>query len=148
MPSSTKPLHEPMLTQIYDIIWHYPEALIGKHYLFHFFNIPKANYKCISGLAHHWFSLWFGTQPQPEIMLNPSCAKFFMGNIKMYLQFISFLHIDMTQVVEILPYLKTRTCVFYTVKIMGADALVTQRARVSATMIMIMLNRNNSVPTW
>ena len=31
-------------------------------------------------------------------------AKFFKENIKMYLQSIAFLHIDMTQIVEILPY--------------------------------------------
>ena len=34
---------------------------------------------------------------------NPLRYKFFIGNIKMYLQFISFLHTDMTQAIEILP---------------------------------------------
>ena len=34
---------------------------------------------------------------------NPLRAKFFRGNINIYLHFVSFLHIDMTQVVEILP---------------------------------------------
>ena len=29
-----------------------------------------------------------------------------MGNIKIYLQFISFLHIDIPQVVEILPQIR------------------------------------------
>ena len=31
---------------------------------------------------------------------NPLHAKFFRGNINIYLHFVSFLHIDMTQVVE------------------------------------------------
>ena len=33
---------------------------------------------------------------------NPLCAKFFTGNIKMYLQYILFFHTDMTQVVEMI----------------------------------------------
>ena len=33
-------------------------------------------------------------------------AKFFRRNINMYLHFVSFLHIDATQVVEILPQIK------------------------------------------
>ena len=40
------------------------------------------------------------------LTLNPLAAKFFIGNVKMYLQFISFLHADMTQVVEIFPNLR------------------------------------------
>ena len=35
--------------------------------------------------------------------LNPLRAKFFRGNINIYLHFVSFLHIETTQVVEILP---------------------------------------------
>ena len=37
------------------------------------------------------------------LTLNPLRAKFFRGNINIYLHFLSFLHINMTQVVEILP---------------------------------------------
>ena len=37
--------------------------------------------------------------------LNPLRAKFFRGNINIYLYFVSFLHIDTTQVVEILPHI-------------------------------------------
>ena len=33
--------------------------------------------------------------------VNPLRAKFFRGNINIYLHFVSFLHIDTTQVVEI-----------------------------------------------
>ena len=57
----------------------------------------------------------------------------------MYLRFMSFLHIDM--VVEILT-----KHLFYIVNVMGADVLATQGTRASATMIVIMLNRINSVP--
>ena len=35
--------------------------------------------------------------------INPLRAKFFRGNINIYLHFVSFLHIDTTQVAEILP---------------------------------------------
>ena len=40
--------------------------------------------------------------------LNPLRGKFFKGNINiyMYLHFVSFLHIDMTQVVELLPEIR------------------------------------------
>ena len=41
---------------------------------------------------------------------------------------------------------KTRTCLFYIVNITGDDVLATQGARTSATMILTMLNMNNSVP--
>ena len=38
--------------------------------------------------------------------VNPSRAKFFRGNLNIYLHFVSFLHIDTTQVVETLPQLR------------------------------------------
>ena len=38
--------------------------------------------------------------------LNPLRAKFFRGNINIYLHLLSLLHIDMTQVVEILPQVR------------------------------------------
>ena len=38
--------------------------------------------------------------------LNPLRAKFFRGNINIYLYFVSFLHIDGTQVVEIFPQIR------------------------------------------
>ena len=41
---------------------------------------------------------------------------------------------------------KTITYLFNIANIMGADVLATQGARTSATMILTMLNRNNSVP--
>ena len=40
------------------------------------------------------------------ITINPLRAKFFRGNINIYLYFVSFLHIDTTQVVEILPQIR------------------------------------------
>ena len=38
--------------------------------------------------------------------INPLRANFFRGNINIYLHFVSFLHIDTTQVVEILPQIR------------------------------------------
>ena len=39
-------------------------------------------------------------------IFNPLRAKFFRGNINIYLHFVSFVHIDTTQVVEILPQIR------------------------------------------
>ena len=58
---------------------------------------------------------------------------------------MSFLHIDMTWVVPSSG--KTKTYLFYIVNIMGADALVTQAATASATMIFALLNRIDLSPT-
>ena len=44
----------------------------------------------------------FGTEFS-WIIVNPLRAKFFLENIKMYSQFVSFLHTDLTHVIEILP---------------------------------------------
>ena len=44
-----------------------------------------------------------GTQ---KFVFNSLRAKFFRGNINIYLHFVSFLHIDSTQVVEILPQIR------------------------------------------
>ena len=40
---------------------------------------------------------------QVPVLINPLRAKFFRGNINIYLHFGSFLRIDMTQVLKILP---------------------------------------------
>ena len=45
---------------------------------------------------------------------------------------MSFLHIDMTHVVEILPQVRQELYLFYMVSIMGAEVLATQGARASA----------------
>ena len=39
-------------------------------------------------------------------VINPLRAKFFRGNINIYLYFVSFLHIDTTQVFEIRPQIR------------------------------------------
>ena len=54
----------------------------------------------------------------------------------MYLQFISFLHTDKSQVAEILPHVRQELNLFYIANIMGADVLATQGARASAFMIL------------
>ena len=44
-----------------------------------------------------------GAQPLPEPMLTPLRAKFFRRNKNIHLHVMSFLHTDVTQVVEIEP---------------------------------------------
>ena len=39
-------------------------------------------------------------------LINPLRAKIFKGNKNIHLHFVSFLHIDTTQVVEILPEIR------------------------------------------
>ena len=58
-------------------------------------------------------------------LINPLRAKFFRGNLNIYSYFVSFLHIDTTQVFEILPQNKTGTHLFYIVNIMASDVLAT-----------------------
>ena len=41
-----------------------------------------------------------------DAFLNPLRAKFFRGNINIYLHFVLFLHINTTQVVEIFPQIR------------------------------------------
>ena len=53
----------------------------------------------------------------------------------MYLQFTSFLHSDMAQVVELLSRVRQELNLFYIVNSMGADVLETQGARASATTV-------------
>ena len=43
------------------------------------------------------------TRPQ---WVNSSCAIFFRGHVNMHLHFMSFFHMDLTQVVQIVPYLR------------------------------------------
>ena len=57
---------------------------------------------------------------------------------------MSYLHIDLTQVFEILPQVWQE--LFYMINVMGADVLASQGARASATMIYTMLNQINLVP--
>ena len=56
---------------------------------------------------------------------QPLHAKFFRGNINICLHFVSFLHIDATQVVEILPQIRQEPTHSNIVNIMAADILAT-----------------------
>ena len=49
--------------------------------------------------------------------------------MEMYLQFMSFPHTDMSEVVELLP---TKTHLFYIVNIMGADVPATRGAGINS----------------
>ena len=51
----------------------------------------------IGGYSFHQFSVNH---------FNPLRAKFFRGNMNIYVHFVSFLHIDTMQVVEILPHIR------------------------------------------
>ena len=64
----------------------------------------------------------------------------------MLLKSRSFLLIDRTIYIWNTLLCETWTKPFYIVIIVGADVLATQGARASVTMILIMSNRNNSVP--
>ena len=60
---------------------------------------------------------------------------------------MSFLHIDMTQTVEIFHQLRQGPMyLFNIVNIMCPDVLATQGARAPATMMLTKLIRDNSVP--
>ena len=58
------------------------------------------HYYCIEILTEVFDSL---TPGRCDWKFNPLRAKFFRENINIYLHFVSYLHIDTTQVVEILP---------------------------------------------
>ena len=60
----------------------------------------------------------------------------------MYLHFMSFLYIDLIQVVKTLPHVRQEL----TYSTMDADILAVQGTRASATMIFLVLNQNNLVP--
>ena len=70
-----------------------------------------------------------------ELLIHAELLKI---NIEISLQYILFLHTDMTQVVEILPR---------RANLMVSNDLATQGARASAAMILTQLNCDNSVPT-
>ena len=70
--------------------------------------------------------------------VNPLHAKFSRKNINIYLQFMSFLHTDETQVVEIPPRVRQGPAysTYIVINIMAADVLATQGARASAAIIL------------
>ena len=51
-------------------------------------------------------TLNMGKSTSNGFQVNPLRVKFVRGNINIYLHFVSFLHIDMTQVIEILPQIR------------------------------------------
>ena len=54
----------------------------------------------------------FGMVEMRKIHINPLRAKFFRENINIYLHFVLYLHIDTTQVVEILPQIRQEPTYF------------------------------------
>ena len=69
---------------------------ISRIFLFILTNLPNCRFTIDCPLTGALWSIeHYLSQP------NPLPAKLFRGNINIYLHFVSFLHIDMTQVVEI-----------------------------------------------
>ena len=64
--------------------------------------------QCVKSTEHEDAEkvLWLISPRDIKYYLNPLCAKFFRGNKYIYLHFVSFLHIDTTQIVEILPQIR------------------------------------------
>ena len=66
----------------------------------------------INSLLQQYISCWvnvilaLGKYHKQWSNLNPLRAKFYRGNINIYLHFMSFLHIDLTQVLKILPQVR------------------------------------------
>ena len=84
-------------------------------------------------IFQHWFRLWLGADQATSHylnqwwldyrriyaslglseLINPLRAKFFRGNINIYLHFMSSLHIDLTQVLKILPQVREGRNILY-----------------------------------
>ena len=60
--------------------------------------------RCGWGVGWVWVKSWL--EWIHLVDFNPLRAKFFRGNINIYLHFMSLLHIDMTQVLKILPQVR------------------------------------------
>ena len=97
---STKLMHwilsfKPMAVQRNDLVILDMHSYFFKQHYFAWWNgVENFNGLCVSYLGP--------TNP----LINPLRAKFFRGNINIHLHFVSFLHIDTTQVVEILPQIR------------------------------------------
>ena len=100
------------------------------------------------GTCTAWFEPWRGQLTILATSLS-HWAKFISGNKRTYsciCLLLSFLNIDMAQVVEILPCGKQGT--IYKVNTMAADDLATQGARASAEMVLTMSSWNTLVSAF
>ena len=81
----------------------------------------------ISPLMTPWIRWRFLKPNSLKDYFNPLRAKFFKGNINIYLHFVSLLHIDMAQVLKILSQVRLglTSYIFYIVNILAADVLAT-----------------------
>ena len=61
---------------------------------------------CAHGSGYRALGIWKKIKDRHKIGLTLYVLSFFKGNINIYLHFVSFLHIDATQVVEILPQIR------------------------------------------
>ena len=108
-----------LLSKIQDMIWHLNTPFIQV-----FKKKFSMSIRVKIFLPNFWTDIWFGQllfmEGQHEFSgqvalrqgnkifedANSLRAKFFRGNINMYLHFISFLHTDMPKIVEILPRIR------------------------------------------
>ena len=81
-----------------------------------------------------------------SIDVNPLRAKFFRGNKNMHLHFMSLLHIDMTQVLNIPPQVRpVPTYSTQSISLLLMAWLLSSPGH-QQPMILTKLNRDNSVP--
>ena len=64
------------------------------------------------------------------------CVEFLQVNLENNLHFISLLHIEMSQVIEIYPHESQEPWFFYTINIIAADGLGIQGDRASAALVL------------
>ena len=95
--------------------------------------------KLMEKMSHFFSNMWL------NLIINAYHAELISGNIKMYLDFLSFVNHEIVQVVEIL---QTRSCLTCIVNSVAADDLVTQGARALAAMVLTKYPWNNSGSTW
>ena len=137
---------------ITKVLWHSSEGIIMRrpedtiqqnkieNYIFRTtFRSPRSQRVCMASVC------MLNSLATGRFTHDPLLAKFFTGN-KTYFTF-HVIHPHWFGAGSWNPSLgKTWTYLFYIVNIMAADVLVTKWARASATMILTLLNRDDSVP--
>ena len=132
LPSGNKPLPEPMVTQIFvarkgmSFVYLHHSIVVScsiydfgviryliylAYFLFFSYLIVYINSHSDYTLQNCYFVMGMRLVTTSWFLIKPLCAKFFRWNKNICLHFMSFLHIDMTHVVEILPQVRQElTC--------------------------------------
>ena len=110
-----KPLHKPMPTKpcCQRDTWEQLLFIYNCEILIEImkFSFENRYWRMMPAKVHHFIQTWMCWCKNYNCSIccfdiNPLRAKFFKGNINIHLHFVSFLHIDMTQVLKILPQVK------------------------------------------